>query len=148
MSKLIFERKEGVLIIVSGENRVVGTFKAHNRTKENGSWRAGTYRYEHYNAHPELSGPSNAFDCWSGNGLPQQVAGLGCFGIHIFSVKGKDAVGIHSGRTEPPSDGNLNELGTMKTLGCIRVTPAAMLRLNEVHFGGDPIQTITLVDRP
>ena len=101
-----------------------------------------------HNPHPENSGPSTSQDCWSGKGLPRDKAGLGCFGIYLFSVKdtsgkAKQGMGVHSGRTPAPPKGDLYSLGG-STYGCIRVPPAAMLQINEVHLGGDPVETITV----
>jgi len=144
MAKLTFQRNNGVIILTSRDHKILGVWRSHNRTSTGHQpWPDGTWAYDSYNPHPELSGPSTVCDCWSGSGLPTDTAGLGCFGIHLFRVRGRSGLGIHAGRTPAPPAGNLVSLGG-KTLGCIRVPPDAMLKINQIHFGGDRIKEITV----
>ncbi len=150
MSSLTFQRKAGMVILRSSQNKILGIWKAHNDvTSGQQPWPDGKWPYDVYHAHAELSAPSTVTDPWSGKGLPRHTAGLGGFGIHLFKVKNAaghriDGLGIHAGRTQTPPTGSLNSLGT-KTLGCIRVTPAAMLAINDAQFSsGDPILDLTV----
>ena len=150
MSKLTFQRNAKIIILTSGEHQILGVWQAHNRVaKGQQVWPTGTWPYDRFEAHALLSRPSTVRDCWSGSGIPAvEEPGVGCFGIHLFDVKDRsgtpiDGMGVHSGRTDAPPAGALYSLGG-KTLGCIRVPPAAMLSINEAHFGGDALREITV----
>jgi hypothetical protein len=150
MAKLTFQRDAGILILTSSEHKIVGVWHAHNKVKNGHQvWPTGTWPYERYNAHTLLSSPSTVRDCWNASGISEKEnPGIGCFGIYLFDVTDQsgtpiDGLGVHSGRTDAPPAGALYSLGG-KTLGCIRVPPAAMLAINQEHFGGDAIREITV----
>jgi len=131
MAKLTFRRSASVMVLTSRGHEMLGVWRAHNRVASGHQvWPIGTWPYAGYNAHPLLSEPSTVRDCWSGSGIPKgEDPGIGCFGIHIFDVTDPngttiDGLGVHAGRTEAPPGGSLYSLGG-KTLGCIRVPPAA-----------------------
>ena len=151
MSKLTFRRSAGTVIFTSRQHKILGIWQAHNRVaKGHEAWPTGTWRFDRYNAHGLLSAPSTVRDCWSGSGISKdEDPGIGCFGIYLFDVRGRsgariDGLGIHAGRTDAPPAGAIYSLGGRVTLGCIRVPPAAMLSINQAHFGGDQVHDITV----
>jgi hypothetical protein len=129
MSKLTFSRTDGNIILTGADNKIVGAWSAHNRTitGSNGPWPNGTYRWSHFNPHPEAGF------------LPAALHGpYGSTGIHIFSVSGRPGIGVHAGRTfgQPFAVGGV-------TLGCIRVPAEAMQTINATH-GRDHLREITV----
>lgn len=128
MSRLLFRRSFGKIILYSG-NDIVGSWDAHNDTtsSSNGLWPNGKYKWSHFNSHMEEGLLPGAY-----------LGAFGGLGIHVFSVKGRSGLGVHAGRTW----GQPDVLGG-KTLGCIRVTAPAMLKINETHRK-DPLKEIEL----
>ena len=96
----------------------IDRWPAHNEVASNarGDWPTGVYRFSHYNAHAEAGLlPAAATTAYGGTG------------IYVFSVPGRSGMGVHAGRST-----NYERPGG-KTLGCIRVSTAAMLRINAHH---------------
>jgi hypothetical protein len=112
MSKLTFQRKNGVIMLTCSDFKLLGVWLARNGTLTGCQpFPDGTFAYGSYNPHPELAAPSTICDCWSGSGLPRNIAGLGCFGIYSFNVRGETDLGVHAGRTPMPPSGSLFSLG-------------------------------------
>lgn len=96
----------------------IDRWPAHNdvaRTSK-GEWPTGVYQYSHYNAHSEAGLlPAAATTAYGGTG------------IYVFTVPGRSGMGVHAGRSI-----DYGRPGG-KTLGCIRVSTVAMLRINLQH---------------
>lgn len=137
MSWLLFNRTKGTLSLYEDnhpDNKVAiptHTWVAHNNTTKTskGPWPNGTWTWTHYNAHPEM-----------GKGSKCHNTAYGCTGVHVFEVKGRTGMGVHSGRT----DGSDDKVGG-KTLGCVRAPTNAMQTINEVHRT-NPIVAIVVRD--
>lgn len=111
--------------------REIDRWPAHNEVARNarGDWPTGVYRFSHYNAHSEAGLlPAAATTAYGGTG------------IYVFSVPGRTGMGVHAGRsTDYDKPGG-------KTLGCIRVSTVAMLRINAQHQN-DPLTHIFVANR-
>jgi hypothetical protein len=129
MSKLTFQHKSGIITLTSSEHKIVGVWRAHNNVarSSNGPWPVGTYPWSHYNFHAE-----------AGLAPAGYHAPYGRTGIHVFTVHGREGLGVHAGRTL----GGSFQLGGV-TNGCIRVPTEAMQTINDTHRA-DPIQEITV----
>lgn len=133
MSWLHFSRSKGQITLYGGDPKtygpphLLGIWPAHNRTakKSKGAWPSGTWKWTHYNTHSE-----------AGMMPACHPTTYGCFGIHVFDVKGRSGMGVHAGRTNGQDD----VLG-WNTMGCVRVPPNAMTKINSVH-GTDPLVSI------
>jgi hypothetical protein len=111
--------------------REVDRWPAHNEVARSarGDWPPGVYRFSHYNAHAEAGLlPAAANTAYGGTG------------IYVFDVPGRTGMGVHAGRSI-----NYDKPGG-KTLGCIRVSTVAMLRINAQHQS-DPITHIFIANR-
>ncbi|HAZ61216.1 MAG TPA: hypothetical protein DCY89_06565, partial [Gammaproteobacteria bacterium] len=94
-----------------------------------GPWPVGVFPYERYNLHPTRTAGSDTGTDFIG-----------------FTVPNREFMGIHAGRQGACDLANRCG-GEHATLGCIRTTPEAMDAIRRLHFGGDPIRTLT-VTRP
>ena len=129
MSKLAFQRSAGIVVLTSSERKIVGVWRAHNRVAQasGGPWPVGTYPWSHYNLHAE-----------AGLAPAGYHAPYGRTGIYVFTVPGRNGMGIHAGRTL----GGTLQVGGV-TYGCIRVPTEAMQIINDTHQV-DPIQEMTV----
>ena len=129
MSRLIFQRNHGILTLTTADHKIAGVWRAHNHvaSNSNGLWPIGTYAWSHFNMHDE-----------AGLAPAGYHAPYGRTGIHVFTVHGREGMGVHAGRTlgQPLAVGGV-------TNGCIRVPTEAMQMINDTHLR-DPIQEITV----
>jgi len=125
MSWLKFSRSTGKISLFPGNENgdlvalPLGIWPAHNdaASTSQGRWPNGTWKWSHYNVHAEAGLMPGC-----------HPSAYGCFGIHVFDVPGRTGMGVHAGRT----DGEPLKVGG-KTLGCVRVTPEAMVAINAAH---------------
>ena len=133
LSFLIFIRGAGIgriLVFSGGESGreppvLLFDFPAGNipDSTSKGPWPEGTFPFLRHKAHPE--------SCEKGP--------YGSHGIFIFDVPGRPNMGLHSGRA--------NKGGPCHpTFGCIRTIEEAMSAIYYLHFGGDPLTQITVIE--
>jgi len=118
MSRLVFSRHFRKITLYSGYD-IVGSWNAHNDVdrRSRGIWPNGKFSWLRYNAHREEGLFPASYDL-----------SYGGQGIHIFSVQGREGLGVHAGRTF----GQPGVLGR-QTMGCVRVTTEAMRKINQTH---------------
>jgi hypothetical protein len=107
----------------------VQQFPANNNpdSSSGGRWPNGVFDYERHTAHRDDS-PDSAY---------------GSNGNYIFTVPGRDNMGIHSGREDWP-DG-LGRTGVdHATRGCIRTTDDGTAAIRDAMTSGDPVTRITV----
>jgi hypothetical protein len=130
MSTLEFHRSLNEIALLSSNGSIIGTFQAANNVDSHsrGIWPDGEYDFERYKTH-EDDAPDSAY---------------GSSGIFIFTLPGREDMGVHSGREGVP-DG-LGRSGFLHcTMGCVRTTDDATAQLVRTH-SIDPITAITVAD--
>jgi hypothetical protein len=130
MSSLQFDRQAKELTLLNADGTTIGTWKAANNVDSHskGIWPDGEYDFERSKTHPD-DAPDSAY---------------GSSGIFIFTVPGREDMGVHSGRESVP-DG-LGRRGFLHcTMGCVRTTDDAMAQLVTTHRS-DPIIAIDIED--
>jgi len=130
MSSLEFHRDTRQLILLAADGTTIGRWDAANNVDSHsrGIWPGGEYDFERYKTHPD-DAPNSAY---------------GSSGIFIFTVPGREDMGVHSGRESVP-DG-LRRYGFLHcTMGCVRTTDQAMAQLVTTHRT-DPITAIDVED--
>lgn len=116
-------------LTLTREDGTVQHFPAANNPQRNsgGRWPDGTYDYERHTEHSDDAPDS----------------GYGSHGNYIFTVPGRNNMGVHSGRSDTP-DG-LGRLGVNHaTLGCIRTTDEGTAAIRDAMRSDDPIARITI----
>jgi len=104
-------------------------FPASNNpdSRSRGRWPNGTFDYERHTSHPE-DAPDSAY---------------GSHGNYIFSVPGRQDMGIHSGHV-----GHRDGLGRSgvdyPTFGCIRTTDEGTAAIRDAMRADDPVTSITV----
>ena len=130
MSSLQFDREANELTLLNADGTRIGNWNAANNVDSHskGIWPDGEYDFERCKTHPD-DAPDSAY---------------GSSGIFIFTVPGREDMGVHSGRESVP-DG-LGRRGFLHcTMGCVRTTDEAMAQLVLTHRT-DPIATIDIED--
>ena len=128
LADLYFNAATGTLTIVNAGG-AEGSYPAFNNASSTsrGVWPEGQFSYERYNSHPTRSASSDTGTDFIG-----------------FTVPGREFMGVHAGR-QGVCD-RANRCGAAHaTLGCVRTTPEAMDAIRQLHFGGDPIRTLTVI---
>ena len=128
MSTLQFDRQGNTLTLIPASGAEIHTWDAANfvDSSSEGIWPDGQYGFSYYKTHPD-DAPDSAY---------------GSYGIFIFDVPGRDAMGVHSGRRNI-RDG-AGRIGFRHcTMGCVRTTDEAMAQLIATHQV-DPITTIDI----
>jgi RHS repeat-associated protein len=128
LADLYFNAGTNTLTIVNAGG-ASGSYAGFNNaaSTSRGVWPEGRFSFERYNSHPTRSASSDTGTDFIG-----------------FSVPGREFMGVHAGR-QGECD-RANRCGAAHaTLGCIRTTPEAMDAIRQLHFGGDPIRTITVI---
>ena len=124
---LVFERSTGTLFVHPGTTETYGPPRAsqagNNPASGSQSWANGTYAYGHYKEHAE-SNKNGTYGSW---------------GNFVFNVPGHSGMGGHSGRADSGGPSHV-------TGGCIRTTDEATEAIYKYHFGGDPLNHITVTD--
>lgn len=121
LSDLRYNRATNTLMLKSGSGKIIGVWDANNNVISTASqFPLGESTFSWYSPHSGL-GPNSAY---------------GSYGNFIFDVEGHSGMGVHSGR----------ENTTDLTEGCIRTTDEATKTIKETHEGGDPLETIKVVD--
>jgi len=107
----------------------VQQFPANNNpdSTSKGRWPDGTFHYERHTTHPDDAPDS----------------GYGSNGNYIFTVPGRDKMGVHSGRMDRP-DGAGRSGVDHATLGCIRTTDEGTAAIGDAMTSGDPVTRITV----
>lgn len=128
MSTLRFDREANELTLLRTDGTTIGPWDAANNVDSHsrGIWPDGEYDFERSKTHPD-DAPDSAF---------------GNFGIFIFTVPGREDMGVHSGREGVP-DGLGRKGFRHCTMGCVRTTDEAMEQLVATHHT-DPITTIDI----
>jgi RHS repeat-associated protein len=102
--------------------RLLFDFSAGNRGRN--PWPTGSYPFLIHLPHLDECGPNTRF---------------GSYGNFVFDVPGHTGMGVHSGHA--------NEGGIWySTDGCIRISDEAMRSIYALHFGGDRLQRITVIE--
>nr|WP_301288457.1 RHS repeat-associated core domain-containing protein [Natronospira proteinivora] len=129
LSSLIYDDHVGVLTIISSSGESESYPAANNaQSSSAGPFPEGVFEFSWHSPHSG-SGPSDPF---------------GSYGNFIFEVPDRQGMGVHSGR-EGQCD-LANQCGIdYSTNGCIRTSDDAMQKIHELHYGGDPIQNITVI---
>ena len=130
MATLQFHRRANTLILFAGGGDPIDRWDAANNVDSHsrGIWPDGEYDFERSKTHPD-DAPDSAY---------------GSSGIFIFTVPGREDMGVHSGRESVP-DG-LGRRGFLHcTMGCVRTTDDAMAQLVTTHRS-DPITAIDIED--
>jgi RHS repeat-associated protein len=128
LADLYFNAATNSLTVVSAGG-AEGSYPAFNNaaSTSGGVWPEGRFSYERYNAHPTRSASSDTGTNFIG-----------------FTVPGRDFMGVHAGR-QGKCD-RANRCGAAHaTLGCVRTTPEAMDAIRQLHLGGDPIRSLTVI---
>jgi hypothetical protein len=104
-------------------------FPASNNpdSRSRGQWPNGTFDYERHTSHPE-DAPDSAY---------------GSHGNYIFTVPGRQDMGIHSGRVSH-RDGQGRSGVDYPTFGCIRTTDEGTAAIRDAMSGDDPVTRITV----
>ena len=128
LADLYYNASTGNLSIVNAGG-AASTYSASNNaaSTSRGVWPEGVFSYERFNLHPTRTAKSDTGTDFIG-----------------FTVPGREFMGVHAGR-QGACD-LANRCGASHaTLGCIRTTPEAMDAIRQLHFGGDPIRTLTVI---
>ena len=130
MSTLQFRREANELTLLRADGMTIGTWDAANNvdSHSDGIWPYGEFDFNRYKTHPDDAANSS----------------YGSHGIFVFTVPGRDGMGVHSGR-ERIHDGLGREGFLHCTMGCVRTTDEAMAQLVLTHRT-DPIATIDIED--
>jgi RHS repeat-associated protein len=133
LSDLNFNRESGILTLTSSSAKVLGSWKASNnvqRSNPKGEWAAGTYKYVWTSDH-------------TGEGASGKFGNVATF---IFEVPGRSDMGVHGGR-EGVTDKAGHTGVDHATNGCIRTTDEAIQTILDTVNDGDPLKTITVIDK-
>ena len=128
LADLYFNAATNTLTIVNAGG-AEGSYPAFNNaaSTSRGVWPEGRFSFERYNAHPSRSASSDTGSNFIG-----------------FTVPGREFMGVHAGR-QGVCD-RANRCGAAHaTLGCVRTTPEAMDAIRQLHLGGDPIRSFTVI---
>jgi hypothetical protein len=131
VSILVYIEEKNIIALCKTPSKKIveiARWPAHNNvaSTSEGVWKKGVYRWSHYNLHPEAGlMPASLNTAYGGTG------------IHVFIVPGRSGMGVHAGRSMDPSRAG------GKTLGCIRTSTEAMLKINAVH-AEDPLSHIAV----
>jgi len=127
-STLDYDGATHQLTLTRGDGTVQRFPAANNPQRVSGGrWPDGMYDYERHTDHSD-DAPDSSY---------------GSHGNYIFTVPGRDKMGVHSGRSNTP-DG-LGRLGVNHaTLGCIRTTDEGTAAIRDVMTSDDPIAHITV----
>ncbi len=128
LADLYFNAATNTLTIVSAGG-AEGSYTAFNNaaSTSRGVWPEGRFSFERYNSHPTRSASSDTGTNFIG-----------------FTVPGREFMGVHAGR-QGVCD-RANRCGAAHaTLGCVRTTPEAMDAIRQLHLGGDPIRSFTVI---
>ena len=125
-SSLDYDGATHQLTLTRGDGPVQHFPAANNPQRNNGGrWPDGTYGYERHTDHSD-DAPDSSY---------------GSHGNYIFTVPGRDWMGVHSGRSDTP-DG-LGRAGVNHaTLGCIRTTDEGTAAIRDAMRSGDPVAQI------
>ncbi|HJS45925.1 MAG TPA: L,D-transpeptidase [Rhizomicrobium sp.] len=116
------------LTLTRGDGTVQSFPAANNAQRRSGGrWPDGTYHYERHTTHPDDAPDS----------------GYGSHGNYIFTVPGRDKMGVHSGRADR-RDGAGRSGVNHATLGCIRTTDEGTAAIRDAVTSGDPVTRITV----
>jgi hypothetical protein len=127
-STLDYDGATHQLTLTRGDG-TVQQFPASNNAQHDsgGRWPNGTFDYERHTAHPDDSTDS----------------AYGSHGNYIFTVPGRDDMGVHSGRESVPDQ--LGRSGVdHATLGCIRTTDDGTAAIGDAMTSDDPVTSITV----
>lgn len=127
-STLDYDGASNQLTLTRGDG-TIQTFPAANNPQKDsrGRWPDGTFHYERHTAHAD-DAPDSAY---------------GSSGNHIFTVPGRDKMGVHAGRAGHPD--KLGRSGVNHaTLGCIRTTDDGTAAIGDAMTSGDPVTNISV----
>ena len=127
-STLDYDGASHLLTLTRGDG-TVQQFPAANNPQRNsgGRWPDGTFDYERHTTHPDDAPES----------------GYGSNGNYIFTVPGRDNMGVHSGRADTPDGLGRSGVGHA-TLGCIRTTDEGTDAIGDAMTSEDPVTSITV----
>lgn len=127
-STLDYNGATNQLTLTRGDG-TVRKFPANNNpdSTSKGRWPDGTFDYERHTAHPNEAPDSK----------------YGSHSNYIFTVPGRDKMGVHSGRVDQP-DGAGRRGVNHAALGCIRTTDEGTAAIGDAMTSGDPVTSITV----
>jgi hypothetical protein len=127
-STLDYDGATNQLTLTRGDG-TLQQFPAANNPQRNsgGRWPDGTFSYERHTSHPDDAPDS----------------GYGSNGNYIFTVPGRDKMGVHSGRMDRPDRAGRSGVNHA-TLGCIRTTDEGTAAIRDAMTSGDPVTRITV----
>lgn len=133
-STLDYDGATKQLTLTRGDG-TVQEFPASNNTdsRSKGRWPNGTFHYERHTTHGE------------NNDTPDGK--YGAHGNYIFTVPGREDMGVHSGRASR-RDGAGRSGVNHATFGCIRTTDEGTAAIREAMTSGDPVTKITVRNNP
>ncbi|HJT42476.1 MAG TPA: L,D-transpeptidase [Rhizomicrobium sp.] len=127
-STLEYDGATNRLTLTRGDGAVQEFPAANNPdSSSKGRWPDGTYHYERHTTHPDDAPGS----------------GYGSHGNYIFTVPGRDKMGVHSGRAGR-RDGAGRSGVNHATFGCIRTTDEGTAAIRDAMTSGDPVTRITV----
>jgi len=127
-STLDYDGAINQLTLTRGDG-TVQQFPANNNpdSTSRGRWPDGTFQYERQTSHPD-DAPNSAY---------------GSHGNYIFTVPGRDKMGVHSGRVDRPDRAGRSGVNHA-TFGCIRTTDEGTQAIGDAMTSGDPVTRITV----